>query len=97
MSALMIAKINVKNPAKFQEYLAETQKVARPYGAELLFRGKTDRALTGEAADHEMTVIVKFPSVETIDEWFGSAAYQALIPLRDEGTDMTMTSYQAIG
>ena len=39
MSALMIATITVKDPEKFQQYLAKTQEVAAPYGAELLFRG----------------------------------------------------------
>lgn len=97
MSALMIARITVKDPAKFQDYLAKTQQVAAPYGAELLHRGRVDRALTGEDSDHELSVIVKFPSLEAIDEWFGSDAYQPLIALRDEGADMRMTSYAVMG
>ena len=96
MSALMIATIAVKDAAKFQEYLSETQKVAAPYGAELLCRGKADRTLTGGEAGHALTVIVKFPDLQTIDDWYASDAYQALIPLRDQGTDMTMVSYEAL-
>ena len=68
MSALMIARITVKDPAKFQEYLAKTQAVAAPYGAELVHRSKADKALTGESADHELAVIVKFPSLAKLDE-----------------------------
>lgn len=93
MSALMIARITVKDPAKFQDYLAKTQQVAAPYGAELLFRGKVDRALTGGASDHELAVIVSFPSLQAIRDWYGSEAYRPLIALRDEGSDMVMTSY----
>jgi uncharacterized protein (DUF1330 family) len=96
MSALMIATITVKNPEKFQAYLAETQKVAASFGAKLLYRGKVDRVLTGADANHGLTVIVKFPSLEKIDEWYGSHAYQALIPLRNDGTDMEMISYQVM-
>lgn len=96
MSAMMIARITVKDPAKLQDYLAKTQRVAAPYGAELLHRGKVDRALTGEDGDHELAVIVRFPSVAKIDEWFGSDAYQPLIALRDEGSDMRMTSYSVM-
>lgn len=48
MSALMIATITVKNAEKFQVYLAKTQKIAAPYGAELLYRGKAGRGLTGQ-------------------------------------------------
>ena len=94
MSALMIARIIVKDPAKLQEYLAKTQAVAKPFGAELVHRGKVDKALTGEAADHELAVIVKFPSVAKLDEWYGSDAYQPLKALRDAGADMRITSYE---
>ena len=96
MSALMIARITVKDPSKFQDYLARTQQVAAPYGAELLHRGKVDRALTGGDCDHELAIIVKFPSLERIDEWYGSDAYQPLMALRDEGADMRMTSYEVM-
>ncbi len=94
MTALMIATITVKDGEKFQAYLAQTQKVAAPHGAELLYRGRAQRTLTGEAPDHGVTVIVKFPSLADIDEWYGSEAYRALIPLREAGTDMKMVSYQ---
>jgi len=94
MSALMIATITVKNRAKFQEYLTKTQQAAAPFGAELVHRGTVDRVLTDEEPDHQLTVIVKFPSTEAVDQWYGSNAYQALIPLRQDGTDMKMVSYE---
>lgn len=94
MSALMIARITVKDPAIFQEYLVKTQAVAASYGAELVHRGKVDKALTGESADHELAVIVKFPSLAKLDEWYGSDAYQPLKKLRDAGADMQITSYE---
>jgi uncharacterized protein (DUF1330 family) len=100
MSALMIATITVNDPAKFQEYLTLTQQVAAPYGAELVHRGTVDKDLTADGnaqPDHQMTVIVKFPSTAAIDRWYGSDAYQALIPLRLEGSDMKMVSYAIAG
>ena len=96
MSALMIATITVKNPEKFQEYLTKTKEVAASYGAELLYRGKIDKTLTGEDTDHGLTIIVKFPSVEKIDEWYGSREYRPLIALREEGSEMKMTSYEVL-
>ncbi len=96
MSALMIATITVKDPEKFQQYLAKTQEVATPYGAELLYRGIVDKTLTGEDKDHRLAVIVKFPSLEKINEWYGSDAYQPLIALRDEGSNMKMTTYEIL-
>ena len=96
MSALMIATAAVKNPEKFQQYLTKTQEVAAPYGAELLVRGKADRSLTDHDNNHDVVVVVRFPSIEKIEEWIGSDEYRPLIPLRDEGSDMKMTSYEVL-
>ena len=92
----MIATITVKDREKFQQYFARTQEVAAAYGAELLVRGKADRLLTSHDKDHGIVVIVRFPSIEKINEWIDSEEYQTLIPLRDEGTDMKMTSYKVL-
>ena len=94
MSALMIAKITVKDPEKFQEYIAKTREVAATYGAELLYRGKADMVLAGESKDHDFTIIVRFPSLEKVNEWYASDAYRPLMALREEGADMQMTSYE---
>ena len=94
MTAVMIARITVKDPAKLQEYMEKTQRVAGPFGAEMMFRGKVERALNGEQ-DHALTVIVKFPSAQALNEWFDSDEYRPLKALRDEGADMHMTAYTA--
>ncbi|MBL6952684.1 MAG: DUF1330 domain-containing protein [Alphaproteobacteria bacterium] len=90
----MIATIAVKKPEVFQNYLAKTQEVAARYGAELLFRGKSNGSLTKHDSDHGLVVVVRFPSVEKITEWISSDDYQPLIPLRDEGADIKMSSYE---
>ena len=92
MSAFMIATISIKNPEKFQEYAEKVPATVIPFGGELLIKGKFTGALTGEA-DHQMAGVVKFPDLESIDNWFNSDAYQALIPLRNEGADVQMTKY----
>lgn len=96
MSALMITTITVKDPEKFQQNLTKTQEVAASFGAELLYRSVVDKTLTGEDKDHRLAVIVRFPKLEKINEWYGSDAYQPLIALRDEGSDMKMTSYDVL-
>lgn len=93
MTALMVATITVKDLKKFQAYLQETQKIATPYGARLLFRGKLERSLTENDPSHGMVVIVEFPSQAHIDQWYNSAEYRPLIPLREEAAVMSMTSY----
>ena len=38
-------------------------------------------------------VVIRFPSIDAIDRWYHSDAYQALIPLRDEAADVTIVGY----
>lgn len=94
MTALMIANITVKDPAIFKDYMAETQRVAAPYGAEMVSRSQIRRPLAGAAPDHQLTVIVRFPELAAIDNWYESSEYQNLIALREAGAEMTMTSYE---
>ena len=96
MSAIMISQIKVTDPQAFQSYMAKTQEVAASYNAKLLFRGKMTNILNGNSGAHEMVVIVTFPDMKTLNSWYASAEYQALIPLRDEGSDQLMISYEEI-
>jgi len=89
----MISNITVKDKEKFQQYMQETQKVAAPFGAELVFRGPINQMLTQDDPDHNLCVIVKFPSIEAINNWYSSNDYKKLIPLREEGAHMKMVSY----
>ena len=61
MSALMIARITVKDPDKFQDYLTRSKQIASQYGAELLHRGTVSRVLNGDD-DHALVVIARFSS-----------------------------------
>jgi len=94
MSAFMLATIKVKNPEKFQMYLDKVQQLSLNFGAKLLAKGKVVRNITGGESDHGVTIVVQFPGTENIDSLFNSEEYQALIPLREEGADITMTSHQ---
>ena len=95
MSALMVSRIKVKDPAKLSQYLQDVQTVAAPYGAEMVFRGKRQKTIAGDD-DNTLVVVVKFPDAESIDNLFGSEAYQPLIALREEAAEMHMTSYEMI-
>ena len=61
-----------------------------PFGATLVCRGKVKEVLAGEGR-HQIEAVFAFESAEKIDEWYRSAAYQALIPTREEGASMTIS------
>ncbi len=83
MSALMIALVQVKDPAKLQAYSAAAGPTILAAGGQVLGRGKRVATLCG-AVSPDATLIARFPSAGAARSWYDSAAYQALIPLRDE-------------
>lgn len=59
----------------------------------MVMRGKTGEVLTGGDPSHQATGIASFPGMQDLESWYASDAYQALIPLRQEAADMTITAY----
>ena len=92
MSACVIGHITVRDEDKWAQYRAQVPATLAPWGAELLFRGKVDAVLAGEHA-HTDTVVIRFPDVATVDAWYASPAYQALIPLRRQAADLVLISF----
>jgi uncharacterized protein (DUF1330 family) len=92
--AYLIGHVTVKNPQRWAEYTSRVPATLSPWGAELVFRGKRVAVLAGEHA-HADVVVIRFPSVAAVDQWFSSAAYQSLIPLREQAADVVLLSYEA--
>ena len=87
--ALLSVTIQVKNPEKLKEYISQVPATMKPFGAKMLARGKKQKVLNGDC-QHQMEAVFEFPSAESIDSWYTSDAYQALIPLREEATHMNI-------
>jgi uncharacterized protein (DUF1330 family) len=92
MTAFFVATVTIKDPAKFQEYSKKAGETFAAHQGELVIRGKLEKALSGKAKNHAVG-IVKFPDHDALNAWYNSAAYQAIIPLRDEAAAVTITAY----
>ncbi|HUH61125.1 MAG TPA: DUF1330 domain-containing protein [Candidimonas sp.] len=92
MAAYLIGHITVKNPAKWAEYCGKVPGTVAPWGAQLVFRGVANKTLAG-AHPHTDTVVIRFPDQASLDGWHGSAAYQAIVPIREQAADVTIISY----
>ena len=94
MSAYLIGNITVKDETLWQEYVAGVKGSLDPYVAKILFRGNLDKVLAGQH-EHDLVVVIEFFDQSTLDSWFNSSIYQALIPLRDRAADVVILSYTA--
>jgi len=92
MSACVIGHITVKDEEKWAEYRAQVPATLAPWGAELLFRGQRAGILAGQH-EHVDTVVIRFPDADTVDAWYDSPEYQALIPLRQQAADLDLVVF----
>lgn len=91
--AYVIGHINVKDPEKWALYREQVPATLAPWGAELVFRGNRAAILAGEDS-HSAVVVIRFPDSVAINGWYQSAAYQALIPLRQQAAELVLLSYE---
>lgn len=92
MSACVIGHITIRDVDKWAQYRAKVPATLAPWDAELLFRGQLATILSGAHAATD-TVVIRFPDVAAVDGWYQSAAYQALIPLREQAADVILLSF----
>ena len=92
MPAYLIGHITINNPDKWKIYVEGVQKSLLPFEAEVIFRGKRATVLAGKYP-HRHTVVIKFPDQPTLQQWYYSDAYQALISVREEAADVVIISY----
>jgi len=94
MAAYLVGHITVKDDELWQQYVSGVAESIAPFDANVVFRGKLDKVLAG-THDKDLVVVIEFSDLSTLDNWFNSAKYQSLIPLRDKAADVVITTYQA--
>jgi len=96
MPAYMISQVTVTDKEKFESYLAKTRAVAAKYSAKPVAIGTQPKMLNGESDGHHMVFVIEFETMKDLDNWHNSDEYQALVPLREEGSEQRMMAYEAL-
>ncbi|MBA2722698.1 MAG: DUF1330 domain-containing protein [Methylibium sp.] len=91
--AFVIGSIRIKDAAKWQQYRDAVPATLAPWRGEILLRGRRALLLSGETA-HTDTVVIRFPDTASVEGWYRSDAYAALIALRNEAAEVLLVSYE---
>jgi uncharacterized protein (DUF1330 family) len=83
MTAYYIGEHKITDAAKFNAYLEKTVPIIARFGGKYLTKTGTHEILEGEWAPNRV-VIVEFPDVQSIRQWYAAPDYQPLIPMRRE-------------
>ena len=81
MAGYLIANIEVKDPAKFEEYRQKVVPVIKKFGGRYLVRGGDVRRLEGNLP-LKRVVVLEFPTVEAAQRFYDSAEYRPILNLR---------------
>ena len=92
MASYLIGHITVKVDKLWQEYVTGVQESLIHFRSKIVFRGPLVSVLAGEH-EHNLAVIIEFYDQATLDNWYTSEKYQALIPTRDKAADVVITTY----
>lgn len=80
-AAYMIANIEVRDAAGFDDYRQKVTSVVEKFGGRFLVRGGEVRHLEGNLPLDRL-VVLEFPSMEAAQRFYDSAEYAPLLKLR---------------
>lgn len=81
MPAYVVVGVDVEDAEAYSAYTREVPATLEPYGGHFVVRGGTFDVLEGEWTAPRI-VILAFPDLEHAKAWHESAAYQAILPIR---------------
>ena len=85
MSAYVVVEATVLNLEARDRYGSQASAVPKQFGAEVVTFGPW-QLLSGEPG-HDTGMIIRFQDKDTALAWYNSAAYQALLDIRDAALD----------
>jgi len=81
MPAYVIAHIDVKDPERYEAYKAMSPISIHKFGGRFIARGAKAEVLEG-TWEPKRLVLLEFPSVEAVRQWYASEDYAAAKALR---------------
>ena len=80
--AYWIARVDVRDPERYKDYLAAAAPAFAEFGAKAVVRGGAVTPLEGQA--RARNVVWEFESAETAKACYDSPAYQVAVKIRQE-------------
>ena len=86
----------MKDQATYDKYRAAVAGTQVPYGGRFLARGAKAVMLDASPRPQGTIVIISFPNMKNLQEWWQSAAYSAIRPLRESATVSTLYAVEGL-
>lgn len=83
-----IARVDVRDPERYKDYVASAKPAFEKYGANFLARGGVYVEMEGKA--RARNVVIEFPSLQAAKDCYNSPEYQAAKAIRVTVADAEM-------
>jgi uncharacterized protein (DUF1330 family) len=83
MSAYVLANLEIIDTAGYEEYKQGVTATLDAYGGHYLVRGGDVETLLGEWKTTGRVVLIEFPSLEHLKQWYDSPEYRPLRAIRE--------------
>ncbi|KQZ50562.1 hypothetical protein ASD54_10055 [Rhizobium sp. Root149] len=90
-----IARVDVRDPERYKDYVAAAKPAFEKYGAKFLARGGDHTRLEGTA--RARNVVIEFPSMQAAVDCYKSPEYQIAAKIRQQVADAEMVVVEGIG
>ena len=86
MAAYIVADLDIKDPDTFSGYRSQVPEIIAKYGGKFIVRGGEVEKVEGDW-DLNRMVILEFPDMAALREFWDSDDYKAILPLRLTAAD----------
>ena len=91
MSAYVIFDVEIRDAAKFQDFMNGVKPAIEDAGARYLVRGGAHQVHEGDWTPRRI-VLLEFPSMEAWEAFYNGATYQGLKKVRDKCSSARLVS-----
>jgi uncharacterized protein (DUF1330 family) len=95
MSAYVISEVDVRDPEGFKVYRTIAAKVIAHYGGRYLVRGGGANLIEG-GPPPKTIIVVEFPTMERLREWYASPEYAEALKMRQTALDRRLIFVEGV-
>lgn len=95
MSAFVIFDVDIRDPARYQEFMQGVKPALEEAGARYLARGGAHKVHEGDWTPRRI-VLLEFPSLAAWEQFYNGPVYQGLKSVRDECSSARLVSVEGL-
>ncbi len=95
MSAYVVFDVDIRDMARYQDFMKQVKPALEAAGARYLARGGAHKVYEGDWAPRRI-VILEFPSAAAWEQFYEGPVYQGLKSIRDECSSARLVSVEGL-